>query len=57
MADRSAARQEDVLDQMPDGDRESLLAELLALEIDLRDECGESPRPDDYQRGFPRPTA
>jgi hypothetical protein len=48
-----APRIEDYLDLAPPGDREALLTELLALELEYRARRGESPELDEYRRRFP----
>jgi serine/threonine protein kinase len=45
-------RIEEYLDDAPEPDRAALLRELLALEIDLRREAGETPTPEEYHRLF-----
>jgi eukaryotic-like serine/threonine-protein kinase len=45
-------RIEDQLEQRPDRDRSELLAELLALEIELRRSVGERPTPQEYLARF-----
>jgi serine/threonine protein kinase/formylglycine-generating enzyme required for sulfatase activity len=47
-------RIEDYLDNAPSGQREFLLRELVAIEIELRVEHGENPTPAEYRARYPR---
>lgn len=49
----SRPRIEDQLGRGPDRDRPELLAELLALEVELRVRLGERPTPEEYRDRFP----
>ncbi len=51
--DGQKPRIEEYLDGAPKADREALLRELLALEIDLLREAGDRPTPERYKRLFP----
>ena len=50
----AALRIETFLDRVEPGYRERLLGELLAIEVELRIEHGESPTPNEFRHALPR---
>src|SRR5205807_1683854 len=48
-------RIEEYLESFAEGERPALLRELLAQEVELRQDCGQRPDPDEYLRRFPGP--
>ena len=49
-----APRMEALLAEVPEGSRDGLLAELLAMELEHRTQQGYQPQPDDYFPRFPQ---
>jgi serine/threonine protein kinase/WD40 repeat protein len=49
----SRPRIEDYLAGVPEAERAALVRELVALDMDYRQQAGEAPRPEDYHGGFP----
>ena len=54
---RARSRIEEFLAAIPEPDRPTLLRELLAVELELRRERGERPRPGEYRARFPNQDA